>query len=401
MARPDARTRAHEQLRSAAGALSTAAVARIEADRPWFRELSAAERSWVGQIVQAGVRGFLDWLAEDNALTPEGDQLVVSLFGTVPQALAGVIDLRQTVDLIRLTIDEVERRMDELLDPLTASEVHSAVLRYGREVAFATAEVYARAAEVRGAWDARLEALVVDSVLRAETDDAVLSRASAVGWASRGRVAVVAGHAPPGQAEAGVFEEVRRAARALGIDALCAVQGHLLVVILGGVADAEKAAAAVLPWYGEGPVVVGPVAPDLSRAHTSADAAMAGLRAVPGWPEAPRPVAAHDLLPERILSGDADARSEALREIYAPLASSRGALIETLATYFSHGATIESTARALFVHPNTVRYRLGQIADLTGFAPGRARDALTLQLALMLGRQQDAPPVDAATRGDL
>ena len=51
--------------------------------------------------------------------------------------------------------------------------MHAAVLRYAREVAFATAEVYARAAEVRGAWDARLEALVVDSVLRAETDEAV------------------------------------------------------------------------------------------------------------------------------------------------------------------------------------------------------------------------------------
>ena len=60
--------------------------------------------------------------------------------------------------------------------------------RYAREVAFATAEVYARAAEARGAWDARLEALVVDSVLRAEADEAVASRASALGWAHRGGV---------------------------------------------------------------------------------------------------------------------------------------------------------------------------------------------------------------------
>ena len=70
------------------------------------------------------------------------------------------------------------------------------MLRYGREVAFATAEVYARAAEVRGAWDARLEALVVDAVLRAETDEAVLSRASALGWGDRGDVAVVLGAVP-------------------------------------------------------------------------------------------------------------------------------------------------------------------------------------------------------------
>ena len=46
------------------------------------------------------------------------------------------------------------------------------MLRYSREIAFAAAEVYARAAEARGAWDARLEALVVDALLRGEADDA-------------------------------------------------------------------------------------------------------------------------------------------------------------------------------------------------------------------------------------
>ncbi|MDX6373349.1 MAG: hypothetical protein QOD98_2337, partial [Nocardioidaceae bacterium] len=44
-------------------------------------------------------------------------------------------------------------------------------------------------------------------------------------------------------------------------------------------------------------------------------------------------------------------------------------------------------ARALFVHPNTVRNRLRQDADLTGHTPGQARDAFTLQIALVLGRQ--------------
>ena len=38
---------------------------------------------------------------------------------------------------------------------------------FSREIAVAAAEVYARAAEQRGAWDARLEALIVDSTSRA------------------------------------------------------------------------------------------------------------------------------------------------------------------------------------------------------------------------------------------
>jgi hypothetical protein len=301
-----------------------------------------------------------------------------------------VITLRQTVDLVRLTIQVVEENVDTYVDPEMAPEVHAAILGYGREFAFATAEVYARAAEVRGAWDARLEALVVDSVLRAEADDTVLSRASAVGWGARGNVAIVLGSAPEGQSEAGVFDAVRRAARAMGMDALCAVQVHLLVVILGGVTDPEKAGLAVADLFGEGPVVIGPVVADLGHAQQSASAARSGLRAAAGWPEAPRPVRAEDLLPERILNGDGSARRHAVEHLYRPLTGARGALVETLASYLSNGGGIEATARELFVHPNTVRYRLGQIADLTGHTPTRARDALALHLALVLGRQADA-----------
>ena len=146
-----------------------------------------------------------------------------------------MINLQQTVDLVRLSIEVVESNIDELLDPADAPDVHAAVLRYAREVAFATAEVYARAAEVRGAWDARLEALVVDAVLRSEADETVLSRASALGWGGRGDVAVVLGAVPASARETDIFEEVRRAARAAGMDALCAVQGDRLVVLLGGV----------------------------------------------------------------------------------------------------------------------------------------------------------------------
>ena len=388
---PEARARATRQLRAASGSLGTAAIARIESDRPWFRDLGAEDRSWVGMIVQAGVKAFVDWFDDGGGDLPD-QELVASVFGAAPRALAGVIDLRQTVDLIKLTIDEVEHNLDRLLEPEVVADVHAAVLRYGREVAFATAEVYARAAEVRGRWDARLEALVVDAVQRAETDEAVLSRASAVGWAARGDVAVVVGTAPEEAADerAGVFDAVRHAAHELGMDALCAVQGHLLVVILGGVGTPVKDAEAVVDLFGPGPVVVGPVATDLASAHLSARVALGALRAAAGWPDMPRPVCADDLLPERILAGDETARAAVVDHVYRPLEGSRGELVETLSSYFACGAGIEATSRALFVHANTVRYRLAQIADLTGLTPSVPRDALVLQLALVLGRQADA-----------
>ncbi|WP_309649789.1 helix-turn-helix domain-containing protein [Nocardioides sp.] len=384
----DPRRRAAMALQRSSGTLSTAAMTRMEADMPWFRELSAQDRSWVGLIVQAGIKSFLDWYRSDVAVTDaEGPALAASIFGAAPRALAGVITLQQTVDLVRLSIEVVETNIDGLLDPEDAPAVHAAVLRYAREVAFATAEVYAKAAEARGAWDARLEALVVDSVLRAETDESVLSRASAVGWGARGQVAVVLATMPERRNETDLFDAVRRAAREVGMDALCAVQGDRLVVLLGGVEDEATAAAPLVELVADGPVVVGPVTEDLGHAHLSARAALSAYRAASGWPEAPRPVRSSDLLPERALAGDGHARRHLVEEIYLPLHQARGTLIETLAAYFATGSSLEATARVLFVHANTVRYRLRQVAETTGFSPSQPRDALTLQIALVLGRQ--------------
>ncbi|WP_246166445.1 PucR family transcriptional regulator [Nocardioides psychrotolerans] len=382
------RRRAATALQRSSGTLSTAAMARMEADMPWFRELSAQDRSWVGLIVQAGIKSFLDWFRSDvDVSDAEGPALAASVFGAAPRALAGVITLQQTVDLVRLSIEVVESNIDGILDPEDAPAVHAAVLRYAREVAFATAEVYAKAAEARGAWDARLEALVVDSVLRAEADESVLSRASAVGWGARGQVAVVLATMPERRNETDLFDAVRRAAREAGMDALCAVQGDRLVVLLGGVQDEATAAAALVDLVADGPVVVGPVTEDLGHAHLSARAALSAHRAAAGWPEAPRPVRSSDLLPERALAGDGHARRHLVEEIYLPLLHARGTLIETLAAYFATGSSLEATARMLFVHANTVRYRLRQVAETTGFTPSHPRDALTLQIALVLGRQ--------------
>ena len=163
---------------------------------------------------------------------------------------------------------------------------------------------------------------MVDSVLRAEADEAVASRASALGWAHREGVVVVLGEVPSPRIE-DLFDQVRRAARAGGMDALCATQGDRLVVILGGVADADKAGHAVVRYFGPGPVVVGLRSDDLATAHVSARSALSGLRAAVGWPDAPRPVSSDDLLPERVLAGDGHARRHLVDEVYVPL---RGAL---------------------------------------------------------------------------
>jgi sugar diacid utilization regulator len=377
------------RLQASIGALTTAALARMDRDMPWFRQLSAEDRSWIGMIVQAGINAFVTWFREPEGRTP----ITAEVFGAAPRALTGVVSLHQTVEMVRLTIEVVEENVGTAVgddDEEAARTVREAVVRYAREVAFATAEVYARAAEMRGAWDARLEALVVDSVLRAEADETTRSRASALGWEARGDVAVVLGRAPdPDQsasARESLFDEVRRSARHVGLDALCAVQSDRLVVVLGGVDNPDKAGASVAQHFGEGPVVVGPVVADLVSAHVSARAAVAGLRAAPGWPEAPRPVTSDDLLPERALSGDGHARRQLVQEVYRPLVEAGAPMLDTVAAFLDHGGSIEGTARAMFVHANTVRYRLRRAGEITGMAVSDPRHAYTYRVALTLGR---------------
>jgi DNA-binding PucR family transcriptional regulator len=124
----------------------------------------------------------------------------------------------------------------------------------------------------------------------------------------------------------------------------------------------------------------------LAAATRSVAAARAGLRAASGWPDAPRPVSADGLLPERALDGDGDARQQLVEQVYRPLDEAGGALLETAAAVLEQSASLEAAARALFVHANTVRYRLRRITEVSGLVPTDPRDAFTLRVALTVGR---------------
>ena len=368
------------RIERSAGALSTASVARMDEVLPWFRELPADQRAWVMLVAQAGVRSLVEWL--DNAGSSQ--EVSDDIFDTAPRALARSLNLQQTVQLIKVTIDVVEEQVPHLAAPGEEVALREAVLKFSREVAFAAARVYARAAESRGSWDARLQALLVDALLRGDTSDVLASRAAALGW-SDVSVAVAVGRSPGGEAAA-VVHTVYRAARRIGVEVLGGVHGDRLVVVLGGAPDPLGATEKLLVGFGDGPVVVGPAVPRLDEATESARAALAGYRAAPAWPAAPRPVAAADLLPERALAGDAEARRILRQDVYGALLRSGNELLETLDAFFAAGGVLESAARALFVHPNTVRYRLKRISEITGLAPFSGRDAYALRVALTVGR---------------
>jgi hypothetical protein len=407
-------------LRQIAGELATATLKRLEDTLPWYREMPPGRRSAVGLVAQQGIRSFISWY-EDPQSTP---WIAADVFGTAPRELLRSVSLQQTLQLIRATVEVVEDRVTRGTD----DSVREAILLYSRDIAFAAADVYARAAEARGLWDARLEALVVDSILSGEADDALPSRIAALGWHGHGEVAVLVGTTPPMLD----VDQLRRTARHLAADVLIGVQGNRLVLVIGRadersgwtIAAREEAARArpepeagsdvaradaaggeeqqlsfldiaqrLESGFGPGAVVLGHPVPDLVEASRSARAALAGFAVVRAWRRSPRPVLADDLLPERALAGDPLARSTLIGRIYRPLKDhSTSELLGTLWAYLDNGRSLEGTARELFVHPNTVRYRLKRITELIGYDATGPREALILHAALILGAISEPVP---------
>jgi hypothetical protein len=379
-------------LRTIAGELATQTLQRLEDTLPWYGDMPPSRRSAVGLVAQAGISSFISWF-DDPRSTP---WIAADVFGAAPRELLRSVSLQQTLQLIRVTVEVVEDRVKDGGEPL-----REAILLYSREIAFAAADVYARAAEARGLWDARLEALVVDSILSGEYDDELPSRIAALGWHGHGEVAVLVGTAPK-QLD---VDHVRRAARHMHADVLIGVQGNRLVLVigrsepLGSEQDETIGTSAALtfmeiatqlePHFGPGHLVLGHEVPNLVDASKSAKAALAGFAVARSWRHAPRPVHADDLLPERALAGDPLARATLVHRIYRPLQAHSTELLTTLWSYLDNGRSLEATARELFVHPNTVRYRLKRVSDVIGWDATGAREALILQSALIIGSMSD------------
>ncbi len=377
------------RLAAQAGRMTTAVVTEMEARHPWYNRLGAEERSWVTVVAGNGINGFVKWFVDDTAadVDPRG------IFNAAPRELTRIIALDQAVDLIRTTVDVVEQQIGLVMPRSDRPPLATAILHYSREIAFASAQIYARAAETRVSWDERMEAVIVDAVLRADSNDDLLSRAATVGWRPRSKLVVAVGAVPEGD-----WSALRRHAERLGLAALAAVHGERLIVILAANEadhDPTDDPAVALTWltelgqyFGPGPIVLGPPADDLSGASESARAALSGARSAIAWPEGPRVLPARDLLPERALAGNGHARRELVHQVWRPLRAAGGDLLETCVSFLDHGGSIEATARALFVHANTVRYRLKRITEVTGRSPAEPRDAYVLRLAITLGRLQ-------------
>ncbi|WP_278312414.1 PucR family transcriptional regulator [Lolliginicoccus levis] len=131
------------------------------------------------------------------------------------------------------------------------------------------------------------------------------------------------------------------------------------------------------------PAIIGPARPWTDVA-ASYQRALRTLALVP--PSPPGPVDTDDHLVELILTADPDATADLRRRALAPLDDLRGTtadrLGETLRAWLLRQGQRDTVAADLFVHPQTVRYRMNQLREIYGDALADPRVVLELILAL-------------------
>ncbi|MET7608740.1 PucR family transcriptional regulator [Streptomyces avermitilis] len=238
---------------------------------------------------------------------------------------------------------------------------------YIDELSAASAAGHADELAARGrAHERHLEHLARDLLLTGASQDVLLASAQRAAW--QPPVSLTAVLLPAAQA--------RPAYRALDpstlvLDDLPDATGVLLVP------DADR--SHLLRQLTDRTAVVGP-----ARPWTRASASYA--RAVRARSLSSDIRDTEDHLPELVLSADADAFADLRARALAPLrtlpVATARRLEETLRAWLLHQGRREEAAAALFVHPQTVRYRMSQLRELF---PDLASPQRVLELTLAVG----------------
>ncbi|UOY00597.1 PucR family transcriptional regulator [Blastococcus sp. PRF04-17] len=156
-----------------------------------------------------------------------------------------------------------------------------------------------------------------------------------------------------------------------------------LVVLL--VPDAEgRSRPALLRSLGDREAVVGPARP-WDEVHSSYARALRALQ-LGLTPDGPEPLDTEARLADLVLRADETALADLRAQALAPLAhlndGAREKLTETLRSWLLHHGRREAVAAELFVHPQTVRYRMTRLRELYGKQLEDPRCVLELTVAL-------------------
>ncbi|MFE1314694.1 PucR family transcriptional regulator [Streptomyces sp. NPDC058755] len=263
-------------------------------------------------------------------------------------------------------VDEAQRHPDVTDAQLVAgsSEIWAQFGRYAEAVAAAYREASAELALQR---EARRSALVEALFTGALADRTTLwETARQLGLPERGPYAVVAASVPDPGGEP--LPGIEAALRQTGVQsAWRLLPGEQIGLLSLAHPDAETVSRRALRHR---PARVG-VSPRFDSLRDTPQALRFARLALAGLPGDGPGVARFDDSPLAMLVAAAPAEAARLVEVVlGPVlelpAPERTRLLETLGHWFTAGGVAAETANRLFIHPNTVRYRLRRIEKLTG-----------------------------------
>ena len=128
-----------KRLTAATSEMNTATLTAMVSRHEWFNQLDAESRSWIGILARSGIDGFVTWFSGEPFDAG-------SVFDAAPRVMARRITLQQTVDLVRTTTEVVEEQIQHLLPRGDRQPLQLGIVHYSREIAFAAAGIYAKAA---------------------------------------------------------------------------------------------------------------------------------------------------------------------------------------------------------------------------------------------------------------
>jgi hypothetical protein len=337
----------------------------------------------IEQAVQMALAGFLRLAARGRAggagtpLTPalEGAYALgrgEARSGRSADALLAAYRVGARVSWRELSAALVERQAPAA----TIADFAELVFAYIDELSAASVAGHADQVETTGRVRQRYLDRLAQALLRGDPADAVVAAAERADWT------------PPRTLTAVVLPEAQ-VRPVLGLVA----GGSLTAGDVPDLVDTGLAVLMVPDADGRGraqlvknltrrQAVVGPARPwlDVRRSY---------LRALRGVPLAAssEPLDTDDHLAALVLTADPEALADLRARVLAPL--------ETLREWLLHHGRRDDVAAALFVHPQTVRYRLGQLRELFGDRLDDPAGVLDLTLALAT-RPAHEPPREPA-----
>jgi sugar diacid utilization regulator len=373
---------------------------------PWYQTLAEEDKRTLNLVIETAVANFVDWQNEididsdsDDIPKPSTDHI----FFMAPLEFTEVVNLRQTLDVMRVIVNLLESNVSAFTQLGHERETHDAILYYAREVAFSAAAIYADTAEMRESWNVRNETFAMDNLINGITDSKVSSQMSILGWPSKYSCLALAGKLKESSQlnSSAIASRMRHKVQFLGGRCLVSNYNDVTIILIDPCTQStpEEISDALLHFFADdAPLCAGPIRHNVQGAAETIHAALTTYQVAPAATDlvnsvgSIRPLQADDMLPERVLIADQYAADQLYNETYLRLEKGdpHQIMLNTLETFLACGRSLELTANKLSVHSNTVRYRLKRSIEVSGWDPNNPREAFVLQVALKLGRIRQA-----------